>query len=128
MVFEMQIVSNTPLIGENDPEIVAKKFFKQIGYLSKGADPDVPVINVSWSPIKDPSIFQSDYPFNEIGKTNVSIKGRYSDLGFSQVHVTSSGLLKGPPLLGSGFVSLFSHMKLGQFEDKGYALHGFIEY
>ena len=42
MGFEMQVVSNTPLVGEDDPEIVAKKFFEQIGYLSKGADPDIP--------------------------------------------------------------------------------------
>ena len=42
MVFEMQIVSNTPLIGEEDPDVVAKKFFEQIGYLSKGADPEIP--------------------------------------------------------------------------------------
>ncbi len=35
MGFEMQIVSNTPLVGEDDPEIVAKKFFEQIGYLIK---------------------------------------------------------------------------------------------
>ncbi|UCH71625.1 MAG: winged helix-turn-helix transcriptional regulator [Thermoplasmatales archaeon] len=42
MGFEMQIVSNTPLIGEEDPEIVAKKFFEQIGYISKGAAPDIP--------------------------------------------------------------------------------------
>jgi predicted transcriptional regulator len=42
MGFEMQIVSNTPLIGENDLEIVAKTFFEQIGYLSKGADPQIP--------------------------------------------------------------------------------------
>ena len=42
MGFEMQIVSNTPLVGEDDPEIVAKKFFEQIGYLSKGADPEIP--------------------------------------------------------------------------------------
>lgn len=38
----MQVVSNTPLIGEDDADIVAKKFFKQIGYLSKGSDPDIP--------------------------------------------------------------------------------------
>ena len=38
----MQIVSNTPLVGEADPETVAKKFFEQIGYLSKGADPTIP--------------------------------------------------------------------------------------
>jgi len=42
MVFEMQIVSNTPMVGEEDPEIVAKKFFTQIGYLSKGSDPNIP--------------------------------------------------------------------------------------
>ena len=42
MSFEMQIVSNTPLVGEEDPELVAKKFFEQIGYLSKGSDPDIP--------------------------------------------------------------------------------------
>jgi predicted transcriptional regulator len=42
MGFEMQIVANTPLIGEEDPEKVAKKFFEQIGYLSKGADPEIP--------------------------------------------------------------------------------------
>jgi predicted transcriptional regulator len=42
MGFEMQIVSNTPLVGEEDPEIVARLFFEQIGYLSKGADPEIP--------------------------------------------------------------------------------------
>ena len=38
----MQVVSNTPLVGEVDPETVAKKFFEQIGYISKGADPTIP--------------------------------------------------------------------------------------
>ena len=42
MGFEMQIVSNTPLVGEDDADAVAKKFFEQIGYLSKGSDPDIP--------------------------------------------------------------------------------------
>ena len=42
MAFEMQIVSNTPLIGEDDLEIATKKFFEQIGYLSKGSDPTIP--------------------------------------------------------------------------------------
>ena len=42
MVFEMQIVSNTPLVGDDDPDEVAKKFFEQIGYLSKGSDPTIP--------------------------------------------------------------------------------------
>ena len=42
MSFEMQVVSNTPLIGEEEFENAAKKFFEQIGYLSKGADPEIP--------------------------------------------------------------------------------------
>ena len=42
MSFEMQIVSNTPLVGEDDLEVAAKKFFEQIGYLSKGSDPKIP--------------------------------------------------------------------------------------
>lgn len=42
MGFTIQVVSNTPLVGEEDPEVVAKKFFEQIGYLSKGSDPDIP--------------------------------------------------------------------------------------
>ena len=42
MAFEMQIVSNTPLVGEEDLDTAAKKFFEQIGYLSKGADPTIP--------------------------------------------------------------------------------------
>ena len=42
MVFEIQIVSNTPLIGEEDPDVLTKKFFEQIGYLSKGSDPAIP--------------------------------------------------------------------------------------
>jgi len=42
MVFEIRVTSNTPLVGETDPEIAAKKFFQQIGYLSKGSDPSIP--------------------------------------------------------------------------------------
>ncbi|RLF41827.1 MAG: transcriptional regulator [Thermoplasmata archaeon] len=42
MVFTIRIVSNTPLTNETDPEVVAKTFFEQIGYLSKGADPTIP--------------------------------------------------------------------------------------
>ena len=42
MSFKMQVASNTPLIGENDPDKVAKMFFEQIGYLSKGSDPTIP--------------------------------------------------------------------------------------
>jgi len=42
MAFEMQIVSNTPLIGDEELDSVAKKFLEQIGYLSKGSDPAIP--------------------------------------------------------------------------------------
>ena len=42
MAFEMQIVSNTPLIGEENLDGAAMKFFEQIGYISKGTDPDIP--------------------------------------------------------------------------------------
>ena len=42
MAFEMQVVSNTPLIGEENLDDAAKKFFEQIGYISKGTDPNIP--------------------------------------------------------------------------------------
>ncbi|MEM0466871.1 MAG: transcriptional regulator [Candidatus Thermoplasmatota archaeon] len=42
MGFEMQIVSNTPIVGEDDLDSVARQFFQQIGYLSKGSDPEIP--------------------------------------------------------------------------------------
>ena len=42
MSFELQIVSNTPLNGEDDFDIAAKTFLEQIGYLSKGSDPTLP--------------------------------------------------------------------------------------
>jgi len=42
MTFEMQVVSNTPLIGDEELDSVAKKFLEQIGYLSKGSDPKIP--------------------------------------------------------------------------------------
>jgi len=38
----MKVVNNTPLVGEDDLDIAAKKFFEQIGYLSKGSDPIIP--------------------------------------------------------------------------------------
>ena len=42
MSFDIRITNNTPLTGEKDAEIVAKIFFEQIGYLSKGNDPKIP--------------------------------------------------------------------------------------
>ncbi|HDD57129.1 MAG TPA: transcriptional regulator, partial [Thermoplasmatales archaeon] len=38
----MKVVSNTPLVGESDLTKVTKTFLYQIGYLSKGADPEIP--------------------------------------------------------------------------------------
>ncbi len=38
----MKVVSNVSLAGEEDLDVVAKTFFEQIGYLSKGSDPDIP--------------------------------------------------------------------------------------
>ncbi len=42
MTFEMQVISNTPLIGDENFDSAAKKFFEQIGYLSKGSDHTLP--------------------------------------------------------------------------------------
>lgn len=51
----MQIVSNTPLVGEDDFDVAAKKFFEQIGYLSKGSDPKIPYKLFSDFFLKHPS-------------------------------------------------------------------------
>ena len=42
MTFEIRVISNTPLTGETNPETAARTFFEQIGYLSKGTDPEIP--------------------------------------------------------------------------------------
>ena len=55
MGFEIKVVSNTPLIGEMNPEIAAKIFFEQIGYISKGADPEIPYKIFADFFIKNPS-------------------------------------------------------------------------
>jgi len=38
-MFELQVVSNTPMTGVDDIDILAETFLTQIGYLSKGYDP-----------------------------------------------------------------------------------------
>ena len=38
-MFELQVVSNTPLSSVNDIDIVAETFLIQIGYIPKGYDP-----------------------------------------------------------------------------------------
>lgn len=42
MAFDIRVVSNTPLTGEDDLDVVTRKFLEQIGYLSKGSDPKIP--------------------------------------------------------------------------------------
>ncbi|MDR0522845.1 MAG: helix-turn-helix domain-containing protein [Candidatus Methanoplasma sp.] len=38
-MFELQVVSNTPLSGEGDIGVLAETFLVQIGYIPKGYDP-----------------------------------------------------------------------------------------
>lgn len=42
MSFELTVSANTPLTGSNDLEEVAKTFLTQIGYLTKGSEPEIP--------------------------------------------------------------------------------------
>ncbi len=43
MGFEVTVRSNTPLIGESDKLVVARLFLEQIGYITKGSEPDIPL-------------------------------------------------------------------------------------
>ncbi|MCQ2069525.1 MAG: transcriptional regulator [archaeon] len=38
-MFELQVVSNTPMSGVDDVQVIAETFLVQIGYLPKGYDP-----------------------------------------------------------------------------------------
>lgn len=38
-MFELDVVSNTPMIGTDDVDIVAQNFLVQVGYLPSGTDP-----------------------------------------------------------------------------------------
>jgi DNA-binding transcriptional ArsR family regulator len=40
--FEITVVNNLPLTGEEDLNSATRTFLYQIGYLSKGSDPDIP--------------------------------------------------------------------------------------
>ena len=42
MAFELVVVNNTPLTGENDARIVARTFLTQIGYLAPNSDGEIP--------------------------------------------------------------------------------------
>ncbi|MCL2510077.1 MAG: helix-turn-helix domain-containing protein [Methanomassiliicoccaceae archaeon] len=45
-LFELQVVSNTPMNAVTDKNIVAETFLVQIGYIPKGYDPKTPAANV----------------------------------------------------------------------------------
>ena len=45
-MFELQIVSNTPMNGVTDIDVVAETFLVQIGYLPKGYDPKTGAVTV----------------------------------------------------------------------------------
>lgn len=42
MPFELQVVNNTPLTGQQDARVVARQFLTQIGYLSPNSDGEIP--------------------------------------------------------------------------------------
>jgi len=48
-LFELQIVSNTPMNGVTDIDVVAETFLVQIGYLPKGYDPKTGAVTVKES-------------------------------------------------------------------------------
>ena len=48
-MFELQIVSNTPMNGVTDIDVVAETFLVQIGYLPKGYDPKTGAVTVKES-------------------------------------------------------------------------------
>ena len=43
MGFKLTVRSNTPLIGETDKNIIARLFLEQIGYITKGNEPSIPM-------------------------------------------------------------------------------------
>ena len=45
-LFELQVVSNTPMNAVMDKDIVAETFLVQIGYIPKGYDPKTPAASV----------------------------------------------------------------------------------
>lgn len=45
-MFELQVVSNTPMTGEDDVHVVAETLLLQIGYLPKGYDPKTKAISI----------------------------------------------------------------------------------
>lgn len=45
-MFELQVVSNTPMTGVDDVNVVAETLLVQIGYLPKGYDPKTEAISV----------------------------------------------------------------------------------
>ena len=45
-MFELQVISNVPMTGESDLNVIAETFLLNIGYLPKGYDPKTDTIGV----------------------------------------------------------------------------------
>jgi hypothetical protein len=43
MGFELTVKSNTPLIGETDKFVIARLLLENIGYITKGSEPTIPL-------------------------------------------------------------------------------------
>ena len=43
MAFELSVRGNTPLIGEEDKYQIARLFLENIGYITKGSEPSIPL-------------------------------------------------------------------------------------
>lgn len=43
MGFEIIVTANTPIVSEEDIQKAAKEFLTQIGYITKGSDPGIPL-------------------------------------------------------------------------------------
>jgi DNA-binding transcriptional ArsR family regulator len=43
MGFELSVKSNTPLIGESNKDDIARMLLENIGYITKGSEPEIPM-------------------------------------------------------------------------------------
>ena len=75
MGFELTVKSNTPLIGEEDKQIIARMFLESIGYITKGSDPEIPL-----SLFMDCFMSQPDKPWlaeEMTSEENIPLKSRW---------------------------------------------------
>ena len=98
-----------------------------LGFEDWKEDPSTPKIQAIWQPIDNAEDLLEPYSFTHIGKADITVMGRYSEMIFRSADVTSSDSLRNP-ILGSGLVSLLSPVTIGRFEDLGIAVHGFLHY